>query len=152
MSDSLCQPKWMNFSLTSNHQLSYIQPEIYSQCRQARSNPMSSWSLLLIFFFLLVLQKENEGSFDFAYVDADKGNYLNYHERLMKLVKVDGMIIYDNTLWGGAVALPVDAVPEAKRKWRNSSIEFNRVLAADQRAEISLASLGDGILICKRLC
>ncbi|KAA8523219.1 hypothetical protein F0562_009642 [Nyssa sinensis] len=44
---------------------------------------------------------ENEGSFDFGFVDADKVNYLNYHERLMKLLRVEGLVVYDNTLWGG---------------------------------------------------
>ncbi|OWM83205.1 probable caffeoyl-CoA O-methyltransferase At4g26220 [Punica granatum] len=100
----------------------------------------------------LLEDKENEGSFDFAFMDADKNNYLNYHERLMKLVKVGGIIIYDNTLWGGTVALPENAVPEGgKRLWRNSSIEFNRKVVGDQRAEISLAPLGDGIMICRRM-
>ncbi|XP_050120174.1 norbelladine 4'-O-methyltransferase 2-like [Malus sylvestris] len=42
---------------------------------------------------------ENEGSFDFAFIDADKVNYWNYHERLMKLLKVGGIVVYDNTLW-----------------------------------------------------
>ncbi|XP_004288916.1 PREDICTED: probable caffeoyl-CoA O-methyltransferase At4g26220-like [Fragaria vesca subsp. vesca] len=44
---------------------------------------------------LLILDKllENEGSFDFAFVDADKNNYWNYHKRLMKLVKIGGMVI-----------------------------------------------------------
>lgn len=40
------------------------------------------------------------------YVDADKGGYLHYHERLMKLLKVGDLLVYDNTLWGGTVALP----------------------------------------------
>lgn len=85
-------------------------------------------------------------------MDADKGNYLNYHERLMKLVKVGGLIVYDNTLWGGTVALPEEAVPETKRIWRASSIGFNRAVSADQRVEVSLAPLGDGIMICRRVC
>ncbi|OWM83202.1 probable caffeoyl-CoA O-methyltransferase At4g26220 isoform X2 [Punica granatum] len=100
----------------------------------------------------LLEDKENEGSFDFAFVDADKENYLSYHERLMKLVKVGGIIIYDNTLWGGAVASPESSVPEPKRRGRNSLIEFNKVVSADQRVDISLATIGDGMMICSRLC
>ncbi|KAL4390764.1 hypothetical protein AHAS_Ahas03G0177700 [Arachis hypogaea] len=53
----------------------------------------------------------NEGSFDFAFVDADKSNYWNYHERLLKLIRIGGMIIYDNTLWGGTVAWKEEDVP-----------------------------------------
>ncbi|OWM83199.1 hypothetical protein CDL15_Pgr011881 [Punica granatum] len=100
----------------------------------------------------LLEDKENEGRFDFAFVDADKENYLGYHERLMKLVKVGGIIIYDDTLWGGAVASPESSVPEPKRRGRNSLIEFNKVVSGDQRVDISLAPVGDGIMICRRLC
>ncbi|XP_061994760.1 probable caffeoyl-CoA O-methyltransferase At4g26220 [Rosa rugosa] len=59
-----------------------------------------------------------EGSFDFAFVDADMNNNWNYHKRLIKLIKIGGIIIYDNTLWGGTVALPEEDVPETKREWR----------------------------------
>ena len=100
----------------------------------------------------VTLQPKNEGSFDFAFVDADKFNYWNYHERMMKLVKVGGIIIYDNTLWGGYVALPEEDVPEKKRAGRQSTIEFNNSISADPRVEISHASVGDGVLICRRIC
>ncbi|KAJ9688222.1 hypothetical protein PVL29_014107 [Vitis rotundifolia] len=43
----------------------------------------------------------NEGCFDFAYVDADKVNSKNYHERLMKLVKIDGVVVCDNVFRRG---------------------------------------------------
>ncbi|PRQ46780.1 putative flavone 3'-O-methyltransferase [Rosa chinensis] len=98
------------------------------------------------------LQPEKEGSFDFAFVDADKNNYWNYHKRLMKLVKIGGMVIYDNTLWGGSVALREEDVPEAKREWRQCAIEFNKLISADPRVEMSQVPLGDGITICRRVC
>ncbi|KAL4652643.1 hypothetical protein ACB092_01G246600 [Castanea dentata] len=93
----------------------------------------------------------NEGSFDFAFVDADKVNYWNYHERLLKLLKVDGLVVYDNTLWRGFVAMPEALVPEHRKKDIELTIEFNKFLAADPRIQISHASLGDGIIICRRL-
>ena len=98
-----------------------------------------------------LLQKENEGAFDFAFVDADKGNYLNYHERLMKLVRIGGLLVYDNTLWGGSVAMPEESVPVTKKQWRKSTIEFNKSLATDHRVDISHVPSGDGVLICRRL-
>ncbi|XWS26728.1 hypothetical protein CRYUN_Cryun26dG0055300 [Craigia yunnanensis] len=98
------------------------------------------------------IPKKNEGSFDFAFVDADKDNYLNYHERLLKLVKVGGLIIFDNTLWGGTVARPEEAVSEDRRDSRRSIIEFNKSISTDHRVEISLAPLGDGMTICRRIC
>ncbi|XP_024185415.1 probable caffeoyl-CoA O-methyltransferase At4g26220 [Rosa chinensis] len=100
----------------------------------------------------LLGEPKNESDFDFAFVDADKDNYWNYHERLMKLVKIGGIVMYDNTLWGGAVAKPEDAVPETKRELRRATIEFNKSVSADPRVEISHASVGDGNIICRRIC
>ncbi|MFQ6627696.1 hypothetical protein Gotur_005868 [Gossypium turneri] len=96
-------------------------------------------------------QKDNEGSFDFAFVDADKENYLNYHERLLKLVKVGGLIVFDNTLWGGTVAQPEEAVSEDRKESRRSIIEFNNSVSIDQRIEIALTPSGDGLTICRRI-
>lgn len=99
----------------------------------------------------LLGEPKNEGDFDFAFVDADKGNYWNYHERLMKLVKIGGIVMYDNTLWGGAVVKPEEAVPESRRPWTRSTMEFNKSISADPRVEISHVSVGDGIIICRRI-
>ncbi|XP_062088816.1 probable caffeoyl-CoA O-methyltransferase At4g26220 [Humulus lupulus] len=99
----------------------------------------------------LLQDPEKVGSFDFGFVDADKESYWNYHERLIKLVKVGGVIVYDNTLWGGSVALPVEAVHETKRSARQATIDFNKAITADPRVQTSLVSISDGITICKRL-
>lgn len=70
----------------------------------------------------------------------------------MKLIKVGGILMYDNTLWGGTVAWPEEDVPEAKREWRLCAIEFNKLVSADTNVEISQVPLGDGITICRRIC
>ncbi|XP_057447293.1 probable caffeoyl-CoA O-methyltransferase At4g26220 [Lotus japonicus] len=93
----------------------------------------------------------NEGTFDFAYIDADKENYVNYHERLIKLVKVGGLLIYDNTLWGGCVAWPDEKVPPHSMPMRNAAIEFNKTITKDSRVEFALTSVGDGLSICRRV-
>ncbi|XVE98036.1 hypothetical protein REPUB_Repub03eG0070500 [Reevesia pubescens] len=93
----------------------------------------------------------NESGFDFAFIDADKINYWNYHKRLMKLVKVGGIVVYDNTLWGGTVAMTEECAPEAMREGRQRTLDFNKLLAADPCVQISLAPLGDGITICRRI-
>ncbi|XP_038689193.1 probable caffeoyl-CoA O-methyltransferase At4g26220 isoform X2 [Tripterygium wilfordii] len=101
-----------------------------------------------------LLEHGNEGAFDFAFVDADKVNYKNYHERLMKLVKVGGIIVYDNTLWQGTVAMTEDQLSGQDSFWKDSTdalVELNKLLAADNRVEISQAPLGDGITICWRV-
>ncbi|KAI4379518.1 hypothetical protein MLD38_005801 [Melastoma candidum] len=100
----------------------------------------------------LLEDKENEGTFDFGFVDADKVNYWNYHERLMKLLKVGGIAAYDNTLWGGSVAMPEEEIAEWMRPGRQFTIQFNELLAQDRRVDICLAPLGDGITICRRIC
>ncbi|CAI0543745.1 unnamed protein product [Linum tenue] len=100
----------------------------------------------------LLLQGGNEGSFDFAFVDADKNNYGNYHERLMKLVRIGGVIVYDNVLWGGTVASPDgDGVPDHMKEIMAMAIEFNGRIAGDDRVEICVAPVGDGLTICRRI-
>ncbi|WJX54170.1 caffeoyl-CoA O-methyltransferase [Trifolium repens] len=108
-------------------------------------------SLALPVLDKLLQDPANEGTFDFAFVDADKNNYLNYHERLIKLVKIGGIVAYDNTLWGGTVALPEMAVSEPKRDWRRSALDFNKAISKDSRLEIALVSIGDGLTICRRV-
>jgi caffeoyl-CoA O-methyltransferase len=92
------------------------------------------------------------GSFDFIFVDADKDNYLNYHERLIDLVKVGGLIGYDNTLWNGSVVAPPDApLRKYVRFYRDFVLELNKALAADPRVEICQLPVGDGITLCRRI-
>jgi caffeoyl-CoA O-methyltransferase len=97
-------------------------------------------------------QVENHGTFDFVFVDADKDNYLNYHERLLDLVKVGGVIGYDNTLWHGSVALPPDApLPKRISLYLPFILEVNKALAADPRVEICQLPVGDGITLCRKI-
>ncbi|KAI5664625.1 hypothetical protein M9H77_23948 [Catharanthus roseus] len=96
----------------------------------------------------LLQDENNRESFDFAFVDADKEGYEKYHEKLMKLVKIGGIIAYDNTLFYGTVAMAEDKVEDLRRKSiRKAIIEFNAFIAADQRIQISQAPLGDGYLL-----
>jgi caffeoyl-CoA O-methyltransferase len=100
----------------------------------------------------LILQENNKGTFDFVFVDADKNNYLNYHVRMIDLVKVGGLIGYDNTLWSGSVAVPSDApMMDFIRNLRGYVIEFNKHLAQDSRIEICQLSIADGITLCRRI-
>ncbi|KAK2645452.1 hypothetical protein Ddye_020647 [Dipteronia dyeriana] len=99
----------------------------------------------------LLKDNENEGSFDYAFVDADKVNYWNYHEMLMKLLKVGGVVVYDNTLWGGSVAMPEEQTPEIFKSDRQATLEFNKLLAGDARVQLAHVPLGDGITVCMRI-
>ncbi|XP_039133603.1 norbelladine 4'-O-methyltransferase-like [Dioscorea cayenensis subsp. rotundata] len=98
------------------------------------------------------VKNNNEELYDFAFVDADKTNYGEYHERLMKLVKIGGAIIYDNTLWSGTVAEPLNSsIPAEILEIRNFIVKFNDFLAGDPRVEISQVCIGDGLTICRRI-
>ena len=86
-------------------------------------------------------------------MDADKDNYLNYHKRLIDLVKIEGVIGYDNTLWNGAVVAPPDApLRKYVRYYKDFVLELNKALAADPRIEICQLPVGDGITLCRRIC
>ncbi|CAI8583049.1 unnamed protein product [Vicia faba] len=100
----------------------------------------------------LLQDKNNKGTFDFVFVDADKDNYLNYHKRVIELVKVGGLIGYDNTLWSGSVAAPSDApMMDNIKHLRGYVIELNKYLAQDIRIEICQLPVGDGITLCRRI-
>jgi caffeoyl-CoA O-methyltransferase len=89
-----------------------------------------------------LLAEGQAGSFDFAYIDADKVNYSNYYDRALALVRSGGLIVADNVLWHGEIADPAvrDADAEAVRA-------FNRKLHGDLRVELSLIPLGDGLTV-----
>ncbi|KAI3850709.1 hypothetical protein MKW98_030769 [Papaver atlanticum] len=100
----------------------------------------------------LLEDPKNEGSFDYAFVDADKDNYVHYHERLLKLVRVGGMILYDNTLWSGTVAWEDDStLDEMMKEIKDVFVDLNKKLASDSRIQISQLPVGDGLTMCMRL-
>ena len=84
------------------------------------------------------------GRYDFAFIDADKGGYLAYYERLMKLVRPGGLIAVDNTLWSGEVA-----DPENRDSDTVALREFNDVLHKDTRIDLTLLPVGDGLTLAR---
>lgn len=90
-----------------------------------------------------LVEKENEiGSFDFAFIDADKVNYDNYYESALQLVRRGGLIALDNTLWSGSVANPEISDPET-----DALRKINKKLLADKRVEISMLPYSDGLTL-----
>jgi len=84
------------------------------------------------------------GSFDFAFIDADKGGYDAYYERCLRLLRPGGLLAIDNTLWSGAVARPAqDADTEALQR-------LNAKLHQDQRIDLSLLPIGDGLTLARK--
>jgi predicted O-methyltransferase YrrM len=85
------------------------------------------------------------GTFDLAFIDADKANYREYYERALVLLRPRGVIAVDNVLWNGSVIDPTDhdVDTEAIR-------EFNRFVHGDMRVALSMVTMGDGLtLACK---
>ena len=100
----------------------------------------------------LLADARNLGAFDFAFVDADKPNYVRYHEQLLRLVGVGGTIVYDNTLWAGTVALPPDTpLSDLDRRFSAAIRDLNARLSADERVEVCQLAIADGVTICRRL-
>ena len=60
-------------------------------------------------------RRARPGSFDFAFIDADKENYLGYYERVLALLRPGGLVVVDNTLWSGRVADPENAERRHRR-------------------------------------
>jgi predicted O-methyltransferase YrrM len=85
------------------------------------------------------------GSFDFAFIDADKEAYSQYYERCLSLLRRGGVVAIDNALWRGDVALPskLDRDTVAIR-------ELNARVVADPRVTASLVPIGDGLLFARR--
>jgi caffeoyl-CoA O-methyltransferase len=82
---------------------------------------------------------------DLAFIDADKPSYPVYYEELLRRLRPNGLILVDNTLWGGAIADPA-ADDESTVAMRG----FNDMVAADQRVESVLLTLGDGLTILRK--
>jgi predicted O-methyltransferase YrrM len=85
------------------------------------------------------------GRFDVAFIDADKESYLAYYERALLLLRTGGLVVVDNTLWSGRVADPecADADTVALR-------HFNECLHRDERIELSLVPVGDGLTLARK--
>ncbi len=87
-----------------------------------------------------LLADGHAGTFDFAFIDADKANYDAYYERALKLVRNGGLLVFDNMLWYGKVAddNEQDADTVALRA-------LNAKLHNDDRVFTSLIGVGDGM-------
>jgi len=96
---------------------------------------------------LSALAKEAAGKtpFDFAFIDADKTGYDVYYEACLKLVRSGGLIAVDNVLWGGQVADPANRTAETE-----ALRALNRKIRDDDRVDMCLAPLGDGIMLARR--
>lgn len=85
------------------------------------------------------------GTFDFAFLDADKESYDRYYEQSLVLVRPGGLIAIDNVLWDGEVADPSKSGPAL-----DAIRALNAKLVADERVDLSVLPLADGLTLARR--
>ena len=83
--------------------------------------------------------------FDFAFVDAEKTEYEAYYERILPRVRRNGLILFDNMLWGGRLGRGPVTDPRGRAIDR-----LNRKLARDPRIEAVLLPVADGLQLCRK--
>ena len=92
-----------------------------------------------------LLSEGKQGTYDFAFIDADKIEYQGYFDKSLELLRIGGLIAIDNVLWGGSVI--DDSIQDSSTK---AIREFNENLSSDSRVSISMVPIGDGLtLACK---
>jgi len=87
-----------------------------------------------------LLSGVDAGSYDFAFIDADKQGYDGYYERCLALLRPGGLIAVDNALWGGAVADSSDDSEDTQ-----AIRALNEKISRDLRVEAYLVPVGDGV-------
>ncbi|SFV60011.1 O-methyltransferase [hydrothermal vent metagenome] len=92
------------------------------------------------------LVKLEKSSFDLAFIDADKSNYDLYYEECLRLLKPNALLMIDNIFWGGTVANKtiVDADTTAIRA-------LNKKIMQDKRVDASMLTIGDGLMLVRKL-
>ena len=83
--------------------------------------------------------------FDFAFIDADKTNDWAYYEHSLALLRPGGLVMVDNALWSGRVADPADTSTDTE-----AIREFNRRIHGDRRVDLSLVTVGDGLVLARK--
>jgi len=85
------------------------------------------------------------GTFDFAFIDASKREYPEYHERILRLLRQGGLALYDNVLWEGGVI--DDAMTDADTVGVR---RLNDRLVGDERVSISMIPVADGLTLVQK--
>jgi len=91
-------------------------------------------------------RKHGPGTFDFAFIDADKTGYDTYYEACLSLLRPGGLIAIDNVLWSGSVADPSN-----QEKDTVALRALNVKIRDDRRVDACLVSLGDGVMLARKL-
>ena len=94
-----------------------------------------------------LIAKGLHGSYDFAYIDADKSGYRGYVESCLELVRGGGLVMLDNVLWSGSVADPEDSSVDTVALRELNAWLFAQ---APNRFDLSLIPVGDGLTLLRK--
>jgi caffeoyl-CoA O-methyltransferase len=92
-----------------------------------------------------LLAEGGRGTFDFAFVDADKPNYHTYHEKLLELLRPGGLIAADNTL-----ALAGEPIMNQRTAHAKAMCAFNDLVRADERVDVAMLTIGEGLTLLRK--
>jgi predicted O-methyltransferase YrrM len=102
-----------------------------------------------------LLSSGHAGTFDFAFIDADKGNYFNYYEAALSLLRPGGIIAIDNVLLFGSVVDPSVLDADLRSRITDADIavlrELNAKIGKDPRVDMSMLPLADGLTLVRKL-
>ena len=87
----------------------------------------------------------DEEYLDLGFIDADKQSYASYYEEILRRLRPNGVILVDNTLWSGGVIDPARTDDDT-----NAIRAFNDAVAADERVDSALLTLGDGLTVLRK--
>jgi caffeoyl-CoA O-methyltransferase len=92
-----------------------------------------------------LLAQGQQNAFDFAFIDADKPNYIRYYEKLLQLVRPGGLILADNTL-------AVSGAPIVRQSGGNAKAlrEFNEHVHHDERVDLAMLPIGEGLTLLRK--
>lgn len=93
-----------------------------------------------------LLDDGQAGTFDFAFIDADKEGYSDYYESTLQLLRAGGIVAVDNVLWSGRVLDPATGDRDTIALRR-----FNEQLHGDSRVALSMLPVGDGLTLARKL-
>lgn len=102
-----------------------------------------------------LIESGEAGSFDFAFIDADKGNYDHYYEKSISLLRPGGVIAIDNVLLFGSVVDPSVLDADLRSRISDADIDamrkLNEKVKNDPRVDATMLSVADGLTLARKL-
>jgi predicted O-methyltransferase YrrM len=92
-----------------------------------------------------LLAEGGRGTFDFAFLDADKTSYAAYYEKLLELLRSGGLIAVDNTL-----ALAGEPIIELQTGSAKALLALNESLRGDERVDVAMLTIGEGLTLLRK--